>query len=112
MQLSRSVVIPANMLSARIAIGIVDDTETEEDEFFTVRAFEVSSPASVCQGISSTTITIRRNDQGKVHLLSDLKNQVQGSQICLDSEGRTPSCNLGVCAPCANVKEGFLTHVS
>ncbi|KAJ8046931.1 Adhesion G-protein coupled receptor G6 [Holothuria leucospilota] len=64
MQLRRSVVIPANELSASIVFKIVDDTETEGDEVFTVMASSVTSPFRVCQETSTSTVTIFRNDQG------------------------------------------------
>ncbi|XP_071818157.1 uncharacterized protein [Apostichopus japonicus] len=63
---STSLVIPASQRQVTGFVSIIDDEIREIDESFMVRATSVTSPARICFGVSSATITILANDPGPV----------------------------------------------
>ncbi|PIK55230.1 hypothetical protein BSL78_07825 [Apostichopus japonicus] len=63
---STSLVIPASQRQVTGFVSIIDDEIREIDESFVVRATSVTSPARICFGVSSATITILANDPGPV----------------------------------------------
>lgn len=66
---STSLVIPASQRQVTGFVSIIDDEIREIDESFMVRATSVTSPARICFGVSSATITILANDPGKEFLI-------------------------------------------